>query len=151
MCISKKLVAWVAVFAILAAGMVGCQRDQNSPRELDYARYGTTKEEVQAQNDRYGKFEGRSYEMDEFVIGEVIVSVYPFALDYTYSEEDFSEIGCVDIRGLSYYPDNEPMPTKFMVLEISDDTKQGVLDAIELLLQREDVYSAQPNFIGSIN
>lgn len=149
----KKLLCLVLALVWLAA-LWGCQ-SSGAARvivdTLDYERYQTTKEEVQAQLDQYGKGPHGSYEDAEFRTGVVIIGVYPFALDYAYTVDDFSEVGCTEIRQLGYYPDDKDMPTKFLVLTISDETKQGVINAINTLILREDVYCAEPDMIISIN
>ena len=75
-----------------------------------------------------------------------MVKVYPFALNYSYTTADFSEIGCTEVKLVGTYPNNE-MPTKILLLTISDKTLQGVSNAMEILNQRDDVYCAMPSEI----
>lgn len=143
----KKAVRFIAVVLLLTTMLSACRTEAPEPVELDYARYQTTQEEVQAQIEKYGKVYYEAESSDSFAKDRVIISVYPFALDYEYTVEDFSGIDCTEVRQLSYYPDDRDMPTKFLILYISDRSRKGVLEAIEALILREDVYSAQPDFV----
>lgn len=151
----KYMLLFLSVVLIIA--LTGCTAANvetvppSTAPQFDYARYGTTREEVQTQLAQYGKGSHGSYENADFRTGVVIIGVYPFALDYAYTAGDFSEVGCTEVRQLGYYPDDKDMPTKLLVLTISDQTKQGVIDAINVLILRDDVYSAQPDIILSIN
>ena len=122
----------------------GAEPKATSSASIDYAQYGTTKEEVEMQHAKYGK--GKTGIEDEIELGVVMVKVYPFALNYAYTTEDFSEIGCTEVKVVGTYPNSE-MPTKILLLTISDKTLQGVSNAMEILNQRDDVYCAMPSEI----
>ncbi len=118
-----------------------------SPDTFDYAQFGTTKEEVEAQHEQYGKG-NTELEISKFRYGEVSVKVYPFAMDYDYTVLDFQEVGCTKVEVLGTYP-NADMPTTWIILSILDQTEQGVLDAMDILIQREDIYVVVPNYVTS--
>lgn len=113
---------------------------------FDYAKYATTKEEVETQIAKYGK-KSTQLEISDFRYGVVSIWVYPFAIDYSYSASDFAEVGCTNVEVLGTYPNDKDMPTKILILEISDQTKQGVKDAIEILIQRPDVHGVAPDYV----
>ena len=136
----KKALCLMLTLLTVIALLGGCQ--SRNPNQLDYARYQTTEEEVKAQIEKYGKAPVQDYKDSEFKAGVVLVMVYPFALDYDYTAEDFSDVDCTAVREFLSFPDSEKMANKVLRLELSDKTRKGVLDAIEILAQREDVYSA---------
>ena len=85
-----------------------------------------------------------------FSDNKVIVIVMPFANFKDYTPEDFSEINCVEVRDL--WQDIEPDKLcRIMSLTLEGHSKQNVLDAIELLKRRTDIYSAEPNIILKID
>ena len=115
---------------------------------FDYAKYGTTKEEVEAQHALYGKG-STELEIADFVYGKVTVKVYPFAMNYHYSVSDFQEIGCTSIEQYGPYPDSE-MPTQVLMLTFPDQTKQGLVAVMERLILRDDVFAVIPSTKASL-
>lgn len=144
--LSTLMVLSVAGCASASYNRTGKEQSSTTPSDyaFNYARFGTTKEEVEAQHLQYGK--GVTDIEGEIELGVVIIKVYPFALNYAYSMADFEEIDCTDVKLIGTYPNNK-MPTKLLLLTISDKSLQGVSNAMEILNQRDDVYCAMPSEI----
>ena len=79
----------------------------------------------------------------------VLVIMMPSCNFKEYTPEDFSEIGCTEVKELSIKL-KEGEICRFLSLHIEGDSKQNVLDAIEKLQRRIDIFSAEPNYLGSI-
>ena len=81
----------------------------------------------------------------EFTDNEVVIVTKSFAWNKEYTIEDFAEVGCIEIRALDdgIMKPNRKRP---FVLTLAEHSKQGVLDAVDLLRQREDISSASPNY-----
>jgi hypothetical protein len=81
--------------------------------------------------------------LGEIKCHEVMVSLKPEYNDKVYTPEDFSEVGCIGFA--SYKQANPPIRYKQRItLTLGEHSKQGVLDAIEILEKREDVAWAEP-------
>lgn len=80
-----------------------------------------------------------------FSDNEIIVVINAAYNDRLYTAESFSEIGCVEITELTHNV-NLGDRSRIIKLTIAENSKEGVLEAIEQLEQREDVYSAEPNY-----
>ena len=72
----------------------------------------------------------------------------PYANYYIYSIDSFSNIGCTQIEELSYNVIENKL-SRIIKLTLLNHSKQNVLDSIRLLEERSDIYSAEPNYIGS--
>ncbi len=157
---SKRYKRHFSILLIVAmlCTMVGCQSgDQGQPRELpqptqlDYARFQTTKEEVEAQHAEFGKVEFNPSDEAEFSIACVIIMVYPFANEVEYTKEDFAEVGCTRITFITENLKHDKRPSRTLGIFFDADSKQDIYDAIEILLQRDDVYCAEPNCLIGID
>ena len=127
----------------------GCQaagKQTDSPKEFDYDRFQVTQEEIDAEHQKYGKTHCEATVYDDFEIGKIIIKVYPFANHVEYTVDDFAEVGCTRIYALENVREDLDKPTRSFVIEIRESTKQAVLDAIETLEKRADIYIAEPNF-----
>lgn len=120
------------------------------PRMFDYDRFQVTREEVEAQHQKYGKKYCEATTEMEYALDGVIIIVYPFANHVTYTPDDFAEIGCTGVQVLTEGNPERDEHNKIIFLKIPNSTKQGILDAIKLLEQRPDIYVAQPNYIYHI-
>ena len=86
---------------------------------------------------------------DDFVDNEIIIVVMPFANYYEYNVASFSSINCIGLKELSVEVEYDTL-CRIIKLTIADKSKQAVLDAIALLEERNDIYSAEPNYIAYI-
>ncbi|MBQ7355585.1 MAG: hypothetical protein IJW62_08715, partial [Clostridia bacterium] len=86
---------------------------------------------------------------NEFTENNIIIMVFPEYNFESYTAEDFAEIGCVEIKELTrnVKPD---IINRIILLTLDKDSKQNVLDCIQILQQRTDIYSAEPNFIEHV-
>lgn len=147
-----RITAVILLAGILCA-LAGCQERNIGQQSigLDYTRFQTTKEEVDAQHAQFGKDTREYSTKSQFAIDHVVITVYPFANDVEYTAEDFSEIGCMRVVCTSDSVTDNTKPTKRFRLYFEGRSKRDVLNAIEVLLRRDDVYRAQPDFIYSID
>ena len=82
---------------------------------------------------------------DDFSDNEIIIVVQP---EYNYTEytaASFSEINCIAIKQLSRKIIENEL-SRIITLTIEGHSKQNVISAIELLMTRDDIYSAEPNY-----
>ncbi|MBE6959562.1 MAG: peptidase [Ruminococcaceae bacterium] len=79
----------------------------------------------------------------------MIVTINPSWNDYAYTIADFSEIDCIAIRELADAEGPQTL-SRILLLTIANGTKLGVLEAIQLLQQRSDIYCVEPNYILSV-
>ncbi len=83
----------------------------------------------------------------DFVDHIVLVSIVPAYGDKVYTVEDFPEIACTEVEVIMVSEEPAPETTwsQWLKLTLATHSKKGVLEAIELLNQREDVEIAEPN------
>ena len=88
--------------------------------------------------------------LGEIICHQVKVYLKPEYNDKVYTAEDYSEVGCT---GIMYYraPSPPRLPGQRMVLVLEKHSKQGVLDAIEILEKREDVDKAEPLYLHVVD
>ena len=84
---------------------------------------------------------------NEFTEDGIIIIVFPEYNFESYTVDDFSEIGCIEVKELSYDVEAGVL-NRFILLTLDEKSKQNVLDCIQVLQQRVDIYSAEPNLIG---
>ena len=84
---------------------------------------------------------------DEFTDNEILVIITPENNFEEYTADDFSEIGCIDVEDLSIDPEEDKL-CRILHLTLSIHSKENVLNAISILEEREDIYSAEPNYLG---
>lgn len=78
---------------------------------------------------------------DEFTDNEILVIITPENNFEEYTDDDFSEIGCIDVEDLSIDPEEDKL-CRILHLTLSVHSKENVLNAISILEEREDIYSA---------
>ena len=83
---------------------------------------------------------------DDFTDNDILVIMTPENNFREYTVEDFSDIGCIQIKDLTIGP-TEGRLCRILHLKLEEHSKQNVLDAIKILEQRDDVYSAEPNYL----
>lgn len=83
---------------------------------------------------------------DSFTDDEILVVINPNWNYYEYTVTDFSEIGCVSVEELAGATDSQTR-SRILLLTIADGTKAKVLEAIQLLQQRSDIYCVEPNYL----
>ena len=104
-------------------------------------------------------------EFEEYSVMVVMTNIASLQFN-TYTPEDFPEIQCADVNDLStasasrvqaklngeYIKDvNIYEYNQILCLRLKNPGKQNVLDAIKELEKREDIKSASPNYIYSID
>lgn len=87
---------------------------------------------------------------DQFEDNKILIIVFPQYNSTPYTAEDFAEIGCVNVKQLfNHQKDDEP--SRCLALTLDKNSKENVLAAIKKLEEREDIYSAEPNYIWTID
>lgn len=162
----RNILSRITLLAILSCVLFGCQSAtiiQNSTQNTTHNTvsnsttthptepkllYGISYDIIYAQHDTFGKFHCTATITEDFTENEVIITVYPFANDIAYTAADFAEIGCTQVEELmnTHKPDQL---SRILLLTLDCTEMQGVLDAIAMLEQRDDVYSAEPNGLGT--
>lgn len=84
---------------------------------------------------------------DDFTDNEILIVVTPENNFREYTINDFSNIGCIEIEDLTIEPKENEL-CRIFHLTLSVHSKQNVLDSIKMLEEREDIYSAEPNYIS---
>lgn len=82
---------------------------------------------------------------DDFTDNEILIVVTPENNFREYTINDFSNIGCIEIEDLTIEPKENEL-CRIFHLTLSFHSKQNVLDSIKVLEEREDIYSAEPNY-----
>ena len=80
---------------------------------------------------------------DNFLPDKVFIGIQPYAHYDEYTPESFSEVGCVAITTDHLFPDGD----RHLVLKLSTTSKEEVLQAMKLLMKREDVWYAHPAYL----
>ncbi len=83
---------------------------------------------------------------DDFTDNEILIITMPFANYKEYIPEDFANINCIGIEELSCNIKEDDL-CRTIELTIEGHSKQNVLEAIDILESRNDIYCAQPNYI----
>ena len=86
---------------------------------------------------------------DAFTEDEIIIVVNPEWNNKEYTVNDFASISCMGVEEIAD-SEGEGVLSRILLLTIADGTKQKVLDAIKLLEEREDVHSAESNYLESM-
>lgn len=94
----------------------------------------------------YGKYICEATIEEEFSDNKVLVTIYPAWNEKNYSVSDFAEVDCVEVDKI-FSGKRSDMPSHILELTLSEKSKEGVLDAVDALIQRSDVYCAEPNYI----
>ena len=93
---------------------------------------------------RYQKKQCAATIDEDFSGRHVLLILYPRFNKTAYAPLDFSEVSCVQALDLSTDLSHNA-PQRMLCLVLPENSKQGVLDAIAVLEQRDDVYRAEPN------
>lgn len=86
---------------------------------------------------------------DEFTEDEVLIIVYPQWKNKQYTPEDFADVGCIAVKKI-FSGDRTDVPSDIWTLTLDKKSKQNVLDAIAILITRDDIYCAEPNYIEQL-
>ena len=86
---------------------------------------------------------------DEFTDNDILLVMTPENNFREYTVNDFSNIGCVKIEDLSIDPEKGKL-CRILHLTLDTHSKQNVLDSIKILEERDDIYSAEPNYISAV-
>ena len=106
-------------------------------------KFGITEEEIYTQHEAWPVRRRSGGMKDIFAVNRVCIVVYPFANNNAYTPEDFAFLGCTEIieeEGTV----REGWPSRELTLYIDAPTKQDVLDAMDTLLIRPDIYRTLP-------
>lgn len=87
---------------------------------------------------------------DDFTDNEILIVVTPENNFREYTVNDFSAIGCIEIEDLTIEP-KEGELCRIFHLTLSVHSKKNVLNSIKILEERNDIYSAEPNYIAIFN
>ena len=83
----------------------------------------------------------------EFIPGEILITLYPSASRKTYTEADFSEVNCIQLKQ-KFYPTRN---CYYMTVFLEDKTEEGTIAAAEKLTERDDVRAIEFNFHLSLD
>ena len=83
---------------------------------------------------------------DNFSPNEVSLTLQPAYSKERQTEEYFSDVGCVKIVSNFYYPNEK---YRYYWLRLDQESKQNVLDVIDVLMKRDDVVCAEPSWYVS--
>lgn len=86
---------------------------------------------------------------DDFTDNDILLVMMPEYNFREYTVNDFSSIGCIEIEDLTIEP-KEGELCRIFHLTLATHSKQNVLDAIETLEERDDIYSAEPNYLEEV-
>ncbi len=86
---------------------------------------------------------------DGFTDNEILIVLTPDNNFREYTVNDFSNIECIEIEDLTIEP-KEGKLCRILHLTLSVHSKQNVLNSIKALEERDDIYSAEPNYLGTI-
>ena len=81
---------------------------------------------------------------DNFSEHVILMTMMPSYNFKEYTPEDFSDLNCVEVRDLSVKL-KEGEICKILSIDIEENGKQAVLDAIRVLEKRRDVFGVYPN------
>ena len=87
---------------------------------------------------------------DDFTDNDILLVMTPENNFREYTVNDFSNIGCIEIEDLTIEP-KEGKLCRILHLTLEAHSKQNVLDSIKILEERDDIYSAEPNYLIAIN
>ncbi len=83
----------------------------------------------------------------DFSDQNILILLHPSVNFKDYSTEDFKEINCISVRELTVGPIEEGKLCRILLLKIEPPSKENVLNAIEMLNKREDIHTAEPDYI----
>ena len=138
----RKSISILILAALLVGVLAGCQtgggEQAQAPGGEGTGTEGTLPKETLPK--KYGNYKLE----DPFEDNTVVVILMPEYNFTEYTVADFADIGCTEVRDLFSFVEADRL-SRALVLTLSEHSKQNVLDAIELLYQRPDVYEASPN------
>ena len=148
------------IFTLLLALLMflaGCAQGLNAdkpqiPTKAELAtKYGVDEAVIDGYHSVYPKIENNATVDNDFATDSVIIIVYPFANSYPFTPEDFQEVGCTAVNKLMGPYENKEKPTRFLLLTLDTESKQEIIDAIEILQERADIYCAEPDYVMTIS
>ena len=100
------------------------------------------------------EFLAEDYSGSDFAAFEVGVKIRKDYLDHIYTEDDFSELECRQVRNgrahMEGFSEKEISEYPFYTIVLPLHSQDAVLDACKLLEQREDIEKAYPNYYGKL-
>ena len=151
-----KKYRWLAfLFLLFALSLIGCSPSAVPPDALASSDTmppqtvtETVPEETTVDHDAverlYRKKKTAAKLDEDFADNQALVILYPRFNDATYTPQTFGQVGCVGVLDLSV--DLIPnAPQRMLCLLLPEHSKEGVLSALRLLEERDDVYRAEPN------
>ena len=82
---------------------------------------------------------------DDFKDNRIIIVTFSEYNLYSYTVEDFAEIGCIALQNL-WYDQEDLTKVRIISLTLGEQSKQNVLDCIKILQQRIDLKSVEPSY-----
>ena len=146
---SKALAIFLASVLLLSGCAKGVDETEIEVPAKSWlaAKYCVEESEIDEHHTKYPKYENNATAEEDFASDRVIIMVYSFANGYLFQPSDFDEVGCTGIKELMGPNDNKEKPTRMLLLTLNTSTKQEVLDVVDLLLLRADIYFAQPDYV----
>ena len=145
----KKILAILMIRSMMLCA-VGCQNTQSAFAKAEIAaKYGIEESVI---DEWHSKFPKKTHLPPEYVDYEkdyVYVVLYPFAYDYDFAPDDFSEVSC---KSVQIYEDDYirfRSPAKTLALEMDISSREVMEEVVNLLQQRADVYLAQPKYLNN--
>ena len=105
---------------------------------------------IAVESDTYLKTECTATIDDEFDDNEIIIVIAPSYNFTEYTINDFSSIGCIEIKELTRNISANSL-CRIIKLTLEEHSKANVIAAIDQLEQRGDIYSAEPNYLQTFN
>lgn len=86
---------------------------------------------------------------DDFLEKQVCVIIHPDWYEKTYTVDDFSEINCFSVEFTATGKVGDQL-VQLLLVRFQDGGKQKVLDVVQQLESRSDIYAADPNYLIEI-
>ena len=136
----KRWLSYLLLAAMVMVLLCGCGTDKTSV----FDRHSVSEDVIAAQQEEFGQYRRFPALKDNFSETSVVITVYPFAAEFEYLASDFADIKCTDVRDADNSNINPERPSRKLVLTLDTNSKQDIIDAMMTLLERDDVYSAEP-------
>ena len=150
---NSRLIALLLIFALLlTTGLFSSCQTTEPPEGEDTTDAETTGGETETPTQevvggKYAKRPNTATLDDDFYPDFVIVGIQPYAIGYEYTVESFSEVGCIGITDYQFPADVEGgVQKRHLALEFSGVTKEDILEVMDILLMRDDIWYTAPNY-----
>lgn len=137
---TKKVFSFLLVLVILM-GFAGC-----TPQEAENSANSSV--QGSSSTDNVAVSDSNTEQEIDFEDNVVFVCMRASSNAREYTAEDFSDIGCIELREPLPSNDQNSLRARYFILTLDKHSKQNVLSAIAILEQREDVYGASPSYGG---